>query len=79
MAPEVVVVLSGLAASFLSGLLGIGGGIVLTPPLLYTPPLVRAPAGRPSPWGDGGAGKPGLRLEGHQPALVLRAFPGPRT
>jgi len=34
---ELVTALSGLAASFLSGLLGIGGGIVLTPLLLYLP------------------------------------------
>jgi len=36
---ELVTALSGLAASFLSGLLGIGGGIVLTPLLLYVPAL----------------------------------------
>lgn len=42
MPTEVVVALSGLAASFLSGLLGIGGGIVLTPLLLYVPGLAGA-------------------------------------
>ncbi len=36
---EVVVALAGLISSFLSGLLGIGGGIVLTPLLLYAPQL----------------------------------------
>jgi uncharacterized protein len=40
MSDEVVTGLAGLAASFLSGLLGIGGGLVLTPLLLYLPPLV---------------------------------------
>ena len=34
---EVVTLVSALAASFLSGLLGIGGGIVLAPLLLYGP------------------------------------------
>lgn len=33
-----------LAASFLSGLLGIGGGLILTPVLLYLPPAVGATA-----------------------------------
>ena len=42
MPAEVVVALAGLAASFLSGLLGIGGGIVLTPLLLYLPAIVGA-------------------------------------
>ncbi|TMB93052.1 MAG: sulfite exporter TauE/SafE family protein [Chloroflexi bacterium] len=37
---EVVVALAGLIASVLSGLLGIGGGIVLTPLLLYAPGAV---------------------------------------
>ena len=37
---EVVVALAGLISSFLSGLLGIGGGIVLTPLLLYAPQLL---------------------------------------
>jgi uncharacterized membrane protein YfcA len=37
---EIVTALSALAASFLSGLLGIGGGVVLTPLLLYLPPAV---------------------------------------
>lgn len=41
---ELVVGLSGLLASFLSGLLGIGGGIVLTPALLYAPQLLGASA-----------------------------------
>ena len=36
---EVIVAIAGLVASFLSGLLGIGGGIVLTPALLYAPQL----------------------------------------
>jgi uncharacterized protein len=40
MPTELVVALSGLIASFLSGLLGIGGGIVLTPLLLYAPQLL---------------------------------------
>ncbi|HEV8671554.1 MAG TPA: sulfite exporter TauE/SafE family protein [Candidatus Limnocylindria bacterium] len=37
---ELVTALSSLIASFLSGLLGIGGGVVLTPLLLYLPPAV---------------------------------------
>ena len=37
---EVVTALSALVASFLSGLLGIGGGVVLTPLLLYLPPAL---------------------------------------
>jgi len=37
---ELVVAAAGLVASFLSGLLGIGGGIVLTPLLLYAPQAV---------------------------------------
>ena len=41
---EAVVAIAGFLASFLSGLLGIGGGIVLTPVLLYAPQLVGAPA-----------------------------------
>jgi uncharacterized membrane protein YfcA len=44
MPTEAVVALAGLAASFLSGLLGIGGGIVLTPLLLYLPGLLGATA-----------------------------------
>jgi len=39
---EVVVALAGLISSLLSGLLGIGGGIVLTPLLLYAPQLLGA-------------------------------------
>jgi len=39
---EVVVAVAGLISSFLSGLLGIGGGIVLTPLLLYAPQLLGA-------------------------------------
>jgi hypothetical protein len=42
MSIEVLTALSGIAASFLSGLLGVGGGIVLTPLLLYAPPAVGA-------------------------------------
>ena len=38
-----IVGLAAIIASFLSGLLGIGGGLVLTPLLLETPPLVGAP------------------------------------
>ncbi|HKW77772.1 MAG TPA: sulfite exporter TauE/SafE family protein [Candidatus Limnocylindria bacterium] len=41
---EIVVAASGLISSFLSGLLGIGGGIVLTPLLLFGPQLLGAPA-----------------------------------
>ena len=44
MTTEVVTALSGLIASFLSGLLGIGGGIVLTPLLLYLPGIAGATA-----------------------------------
>jgi uncharacterized membrane protein YfcA len=40
MPDEAITAVAGLAASFLSGLLGIGGGLVLTPLLLYLPPLV---------------------------------------
>src|SRR6266851_3825271 len=39
---EVVVALASLVSSFLSCLLGIGGGIVLAPLLLYAPQLVGA-------------------------------------
>ena len=39
MAAEAITAFAGLVASFLSGLLGIGGGLVLTPLLLYLPPL----------------------------------------
>jgi uncharacterized membrane protein YfcA len=39
---EVVVAIAGFISSFLSGLLGIGGGIVLTPLLLYAPQLLGA-------------------------------------
>ena len=42
MSVDLVVALSGLLASFLSGMLGIGGGIVLTPALLYGPQLLGA-------------------------------------
>lgn len=44
MAHELLVLLAGAASSFLSGLLGIGGGLVLTPLLLYVPGLVGAAA-----------------------------------
>lgn len=40
MPPEVVTAVSGLTSSFVSGLLGIGGGLVLTPLLLYLPSLL---------------------------------------
>ena len=40
MPDEAITALAGLVASFLSGLLGIGGGLVLTPLLLYLPVLV---------------------------------------
>ena len=40
MPDEGVTAIAGLVASFLSGLLGIGGGLVLTPLLLYLPPLL---------------------------------------
>ena len=39
MPDEAITAVAGLVASFLSGLLGIGGGLVLTPLLLYLPPL----------------------------------------
>jgi hypothetical protein len=39
MRAEAITAIAGLVASFLSGLLGIGGGLVLTPLLLYLPPL----------------------------------------
>ncbi len=41
---EVATALAGLISSFLSGLLGIGGGIVLAPLLLYAPGLLGASA-----------------------------------
>ncbi len=41
---EAITALAGLVASLLSGLLGIGGGLVLTPLLLYLPPLLGAAA-----------------------------------
>jgi uncharacterized membrane protein YfcA len=37
---EIITVVSAFVASLLSGLLGIGGGVVLTPLLLYLPPAV---------------------------------------
>jgi uncharacterized membrane protein YfcA len=40
MPDEATTAIAGLVASFLSGLLGIGGGLVLTPLLLYLPPLL---------------------------------------
>jgi uncharacterized protein len=40
MSDEEITAVAGLVASFLSGLLGIGGGLVLTPLLLYLPPVV---------------------------------------
>src|SRR5256714_13234670 len=39
MSDEAIPAIAGLVASLLSGLLGIGGGLVLTPLLLYLPPL----------------------------------------
>lgn len=39
MSDGAITAVAGLVASFLSGLLGIGGGLVLTPLLLYLPPL----------------------------------------
>ena len=44
MPTEILTLASGAIASFLSGLLGVGGGIVLTPMLLYAPALVGTPA-----------------------------------
>lgn len=44
MPTELLVAMGGGIASFLSGLLGVGGGIVLTPYLLYAPALLGSPA-----------------------------------
>ena len=44
MSPEVLTAAGGAISSFLSGLLGIGGGLVLAPLLLYGPPLLGAAA-----------------------------------
>lgn len=44
MPTELLTAISGATASFLSGLLGVGGGIVLTPMLLYAPGLLGSPA-----------------------------------
>jgi uncharacterized membrane protein YfcA len=41
---EILTAISGAISSFLSGLLGIGGGLVLAPLLLYAPPFVGAAA-----------------------------------
>src|SRR5256714_12049162 len=40
MSDEAIPAVAGLVASFLSGFLGIGGGWVLTPLLLYLPPVL---------------------------------------
>lgn len=40
MPDEAITAAAGLVSSFLSGLLGIGGGLVLTPLLLYLPPVL---------------------------------------
>ncbi len=40
MSPEIHVAITSTISSFLSGLLGIGGGLVLAPLLLYLPPFV---------------------------------------
>ena len=44
MSEEAITAVAGLVASFLSGLLGIGGGLVLTPLLLYLPPIASGAA-----------------------------------